>query len=391
MNRGFFQSEVVNQPKELRASCGGSCRLLQGCKSPKMPVTGEGRMKILVIAEAPGEQEDKQNTQLIGQAGQLLREALSKFGVDLDQDCRKTNAVRCRPPDNRKPTGKEIAACRSHIDEEIKTNPPKLILLLGQTALESFLLGQWDKTVGTIGRWRGWTIPNQKFNCWVCPIFHPSYILREDDQAIENTFVNDLENALQTVRIPLPILIPNIIPIDSSTAIQTLLQGGERTIAIDYETTGLRPYYKGHKIVSCGVCTGNQAWAFPMTREVAPLWKQVLQSKKVKKIGHNIKFETSWARHCLGVETEGWLWDTMIAAHLIDNRRDITSLKFQAFVNFGSLDYSVEVAHLLKSDGGKEGFNALKSEPPSDKLLHYNALDAWWTYWLAKKQWQYFK
>jgi DNA polymerase len=348
-------------------------------------------MKILVIAEAPGEQEDKQNTQLIGSAGQLLREALIKFGVDLDRDCRKTNAVRCRPPDNRKPTGKEMAACRSHIDEEIKANPPKLILLLGQTALESFLLGQWDKTVGTIGRWRGWSIPNQKFNCWVCPVFHPSYILREDDQAVENTFVTDLENALQTVRIPLPILIPDIIQIDSLTAIQTLLQGGERTIAIDYETTGLRPYYKGHKIVSCGICTGDQAWAFPMTREVAPLWKQVLQSKKIKKIGHNIKFETSWARHCLGVETEGWLWDTMIAAHLIDNRRDITSLKFQAFVNFGSLDYSVEVSHLLKSDGGKEGFNALKSEPPSAKLLHYNALDAYFAYWLAKKQWQYFK
>ena len=71
-----------------------------------MPVTGEGRLKILILAEAPGEQEDAQNTQLIGPAGQVLRKTLAGFGVDLDRDCRKTNAVRCRPPGNRRPTGR---------------------------------------------------------------------------------------------------------------------------------------------------------------------------------------------------------------------------------------------------------------------------------------------
>lgn len=373
--------------------CGIACSLCTSCRSPRMPVTGQGQMKTLVIAEAPGEQEDQKGIQLIGPAGQVLRHVLAEFGLDLDRDCRKTNAVRCRPPNNRKPTAREVQTCQPHIWEEIKTHPPKLILLLGQTALESFLLGHWKKEVGQIGRWRGFTIPDQKAECWVCPTYHPSYILRSQqgreirgkagDSVEEIFFLHDIENALKHLREPFSIFtIPEpeiyVTPIDSIHV--------RNHIAIDYETTGIKPFRTGHRIVSCGVCGDDgKPFAFPMEDKMFVVWRAILKDRDVSKIAHNMKFEHQWARHCLGVETAGWEWDTMLAAHVLDNRRGITSLKFQAYVNFGVADYAGNIQDTFDSDGG-DGFNVLKGTAPTEELLRYNALDAFFCYKLMEKQ-----
>ena len=99
----FFTDEQlksVYMSKSQDSKC-LECGLFKTCKSPKMPVTGEGRKKCLIIAEAPGEEEDFQNTQLVGRAGSLLRGRLEERGLDLDLDFWKTNALACRPPNNR--------------------------------------------------------------------------------------------------------------------------------------------------------------------------------------------------------------------------------------------------------------------------------------------------
>jgi len=362
-------------------------------------VTGRGEMKILVIAEAPGEQEDKQNIQLIGPAGQLLRELFTEYGIDLDKDCRKTNAVRCRPPDNRKPTPEEVKACQPHIWKEIKQNPPKLILLLGQTALGSFLLERM-KGIGNIGRWRGLIIPDQKAGCWVCPTFHPSYILRirkgnsqkrrakESFSAEELIFRLDIKAALEKVEETFPVMpIPEILPQDQLDFPNMPRDG--QVLAIDYETTGLHPYRSGHQIVSTGVCWKDKAIAFPMPFRITRQWKKILADPGVKKIGHNIKFEHQWAQHCLGVETKGWIWDTMQATHILDNRSGICALKLQAYLTLGVPDWSDGVSDDFRED--KKGFNHWKYASPDPKLLRYNALDAFYTMAIAKKQMRLFK
>ena len=397
MNQGFFQSTVVTQPKEVRTSCGGSCRLLRGCYSPKMPVTGQGKMRILVIAEAPGQEEDKQNIQLIGPAGQLLRDALAEFGIGLDRDCRKTNAVRCRPPENRKPTSLEISSCQSHIWEEIKSHPPKLILLLGQVALESFLLGKTRKAPGTIGRWRGFAIPDQKARAWVCPTFHPSYILRSrEGRAIrgkaepvlsveEKIFTMDLENALGHLRKPFPITpSPNVEILQGDQLTDVHFPSKGETIAIDYETTGLRPWERtDHRIVSVGVAWDDRCFSFEMSPIVEQKWKDVLINPLIKKVGHNCKFEHQWAAQCLGVETQRWEWDTMLAAHQIDNRKHICGLKHQVYLNFGEEDWSGGI-NFEEDEENESG--PLLNVQPTEELLRYNALDAYWTWCLYQKQ-----
>ena len=95
MNKGFFTLSESKQPTASKLAQCGLCGLYKHCLSPKMPPSGDGRKKILVVAEAPGENEDKQNTQLIGRAGQRLKFHLKQLGVDLHRDCWKTNAVIC--------------------------------------------------------------------------------------------------------------------------------------------------------------------------------------------------------------------------------------------------------------------------------------------------------
>ena len=85
--RGFFSaSKIQSRQKTGYLPHCGLCGLYRHCKSPKMPPTGKGRKKILVVAEAPGENADRLNTQLIGRAGKLLRRFLKSMNIDLDID-----------------------------------------------------------------------------------------------------------------------------------------------------------------------------------------------------------------------------------------------------------------------------------------------------------------
>ena len=375
MNQGFFALLSVT----IRPGCGGTCKLSAQCHSPKMPVTGKGRKKILIIAEAPGQQEDERNTQLIGAAGQVLREALKTYGIDLDRDCRKTNAIRCRPPKNRKPTSTEIRACAPHIWEEIKTFKPKLIILLGQTALDSFLLNRTAKPPGAISRWRGFTIPDRKADAWIISTFHPSYVMRmqhvhhgKSEEA--KFFYKDIKAGLKKIGTPFPYLPKPIIKFRFPDWVFK-----KKKIAFDYETNGLRPWkIPNPRIVCCSASDGKQANAFPMdSRQKMERWQRVLRSPRIKKIAHNIKFEHQWGQYFLGVETDGWLWDSMLAAHMVDNRKGVTGLKIQAYLILGVDDWSIGV-----TVGG---------EDVSKKLLEYNALDSFYTYWLAYHQMRMFK
>ena len=113
-----------------------------------------------------------------------------------------------------------------------------------------------------------------------------------------------------------------------------------------------------------------------------------------------MKFEEQWTVNKLGVEVQGWHWDTMITAHTLDNRPSITGLKFQAYVQLGIVDwmtdYNKEVAPYLKpTDANKKKYGAnaincideLITKPGGmRKLLKYCALDSIYEYRLALMQ-----
>ena len=100
------------------------CRLRENCIHP---VGGSGTGKIMFIGEAPGETEDEMGIPFVGRSGKLLRNAVG-------DDNYFTNAVKCRPPGNRKPTDDEIEACFPHLKDEIDNIKPKIIVFIGKTA-----------------------------------------------------------------------------------------------------------------------------------------------------------------------------------------------------------------------------------------------------------------
>jgi len=144
MAKGFFSAAPITKPRtrSLVPAC-GACGLCSGCESPKMSITGDGDRRVLIIAEAPGKQEDAEGTQLVGTVGRYLRGVLDSLDVDLDIDCWKTNAICCRPSRNRKPTKAEIEYCRPNILAAIRELKPEVIILLGGSAVSSVVGHFW--------------------------------------------------------------------------------------------------------------------------------------------------------------------------------------------------------------------------------------------------------
>lgn len=136
-------------------------------------VVGRGNLKalIMIVGEAPGQNEDETGLPFVGRSGQLLEKILASVNLDTEKDVYISNINKCRPPNNRAPSSKEIAACKPYLFEQLRIVDPKIILLTGATAVKG-LIG--DKgAMGTIrGKWIDWE------GRLCMPIFHPSYLLR---------------------------------------------------------------------------------------------------------------------------------------------------------------------------------------------------------------------
>ncbi|MCS7116400.1 MAG: uracil-DNA glycosylase [Nitrososphaerales archaeon] len=117
-----------------------SCKLCELSQSRINPVPGEGAedAEIMFIGEGPGAEEDRQGRPFVGAAGKLLNEFLKNAGLQRDSVF-ITNVVKCRPPGNRRPTYKERESCKPYLQRQIELIKPKIICLLGNTAVQTML------------------------------------------------------------------------------------------------------------------------------------------------------------------------------------------------------------------------------------------------------------
>lgn len=161
--------------------------LAQACGTCRRCGLGEGRIQVvvsrgnpaarlMVIGEGPGAQEDASGLPFVGRAGQLLDQMLESVGIDSNRDAYVCNVVKCRPPDNRKPTAEEMAACLPWLQRQIAVVNPAVILLAGATAMEG-VLGVKGGITKLRGQWRQGSGAGLEGR-WLMPIFHPSYLLR---------------------------------------------------------------------------------------------------------------------------------------------------------------------------------------------------------------------
>ena len=158
--------------KKLNSEC-VECTSCNLSKTRKNVVVGKGNesAQVVIIGEGPGEQEDITGLPFVGRAGKMLDTALSSVDIDPLEDCYITNIVKCRPPNNRKPSSVESEACMPWLNEQVNLLKPKIIILAGSTAVQSFL-GINEPISKIRGQWI------EKDNIKYMPIFHPSYLLR---------------------------------------------------------------------------------------------------------------------------------------------------------------------------------------------------------------------
>ncbi len=155
---------------------------VSGCKKCELHrqrnniVFGDGNpeAEIMLISEGPGYHEDMQGKTFVGKSGQLLDKILGACGFQRDKHLFIANIVKCRPPNNRDPLPQEREACVPYLYQQIKIIDPKIIILLGSTALKG-LVDPNAKITQLRGNWINWQ------NRLAMPTYHPSALLRNQN------------------------------------------------------------------------------------------------------------------------------------------------------------------------------------------------------------------
>lgn len=172
---------------------------VQDCKqcpnlveSRKQIVNGVGPQDadIMFVGEAPGKNEDESGEPFVGQSGSKLDDAIEQAGSTRDS-VRITNTVRCRPPDNRDPHVNEKENCFRHLQKEIESVDPKLIVPVGKVPAEQLLDRNVSVTKET-GDKDSVEYNGQTYTVMIC--LHPAAMLY--NRSLEDDFYNTIEKAI---------------------------------------------------------------------------------------------------------------------------------------------------------------------------------------------------
>ena len=138
---------------------------------------GNPQSKVMIIGEAPGQNEDLQGKAFVGRAGQLLDQLMKDIGFLTNEDSLIVNVVKCRPPENRAPLPKEVEACFPFLQKQIELVKPRFILLLGATALKHVIPERKDSSMESqVGNFFSHAAyPGIDFMV----LYHPAFILRD--------------------------------------------------------------------------------------------------------------------------------------------------------------------------------------------------------------------
>lgn len=353
------------------------CRLHQTAAHVCLIGQGPIPCEVMVIGEAPGRREDASGKAFVGSSGGLLEELLSANDFDRD-DIFISNAVHCRPPQNRTPSKGEIKACKHWLDKELAAVRPKFVLLLGNVALQSI--------TGKPGIKKRRGKPFEQDGRIYLPAYHPSFVLRdpsnrpllERDIALFRTIVSKGEIPREDAL--------DIVIVRTELQVQQMLHDLHSTVSIDIETTCLYPWgqYKDNDMTqeftkpainTLGFGTRHKQYIVPVSHSESP-WSPEAIKSIVKRIGerlvdcfivaHNGKFDFLWKWVHLGVEWyQEFDFDTMLA-HYILNENSRHGLKELAQKFCGAPDWDVDA-------------DTKKGNASLERLALYQAHDLYYT------------
>jgi uracil-DNA glycosylase family 4 len=179
-----------------------------------VPGVGPGNARIMVVGEAPGQNEDQQGEPFVGAAGKLLDQLLHGIGL-ARTDVFITNILKCRPPNNRDPQPPEVEACSPYLEQQLRLIKPEVVLILGRHALARLLPGQ-----DSISRVHGRVIVKDAVT--YIPIYHPAAALynsvlmgplEQDFKAVKA----HLDRMAERRTVPVPAAAPAVTPEEQLT------------------------------------------------------------------------------------------------------------------------------------------------------------------------------
>ena len=402
-------SELAPKPRRGKGKPRGSqlavdlmgcsaCGLFARCHSPKMEPYGRGLKSIMVVGESPGEEEDSQGIPFVGKTGIYVSKLLRGMGINLDDDCIRTNALQCFPGDKSKIPNAAYQACHIRLDKQIRDFKPKLVLAFGEPAVSAMF--QKFANPGSLAM-HGRVIPCQEYHAWVSCSFHPSYMFRQNRSGDDYTSEDLAQLLYESVKLGIDHLdVPFREPLDpndyedytgrAEAAIEFLNGMITRDmVAFDYETTALSPFTDGFAIASVSIAdasypTRRKRAGFIPIDHVEAKWTGTERAgillalnkfllSPVPKIIQNYAFEEIVTRKVFGIEVNNVVADTMVDSHLLDQRKGTTNLDFQVF-QYAGIQYKGMV------DPTKV------AQTPLPRLGTYNALDARYTCFIHSDQ-----
>jgi DNA polymerase-1 len=304
-------------------------------------VDGEGpkHPKLVVVGEAPGLEEDREGRPFIGTSGKTLRKELA--ANKLADDTYVTLVVRCRPPDNRKPTAKEIKACRPYLEAELERLKPEFVVSLGATPTKVLFSGKSKVT-----QFHGTIVDDDKKPYRGFISYHPAAFLYDPSKLVD--FQQDF------VRLKRAMAGETRAPnspwayVRRGNLEQFILEFTEASeFGFDVESSGYFMHKPGAFLNALSISLRTRTWVIPLMnydpinkrRKYTP-WRrgdafpqlvkrlvEIQHATQKRAIGQNGKFDNLWLLRTTGHKFR-LSFDTMLAHHLLDenSEHDLKSL-----------------------------------------------------------------
>lgn len=190
--------EMIKRFRELNREI-RKCKKCRLWKTKMHALPGEGNIssKLVLVAQAPGYNEDREGRMFIGPSGKKLDEMFTEIGVEREEVF-MTNILRCVLPNGRRPRQDEIEACTPYLDREIDLINPKIVSTLGYFAARYVF-----KKYGIESELRCPEVCGKVFssNCkMIVPLRHPAALLYDNSlyrKMVKN--YNELRKLLDSV------------------------------------------------------------------------------------------------------------------------------------------------------------------------------------------------
>lgn len=284
--------------------------------------SGSDTAELMLIGEAPGEEEDKLGKPFVGKAGKMLDSILINLKINREK-IYITNVVKCRPVNNIVPSVGCIESCSPYLFQEIRQVRPSLIVCMGGTAARA--LKQEHTNIiharGTIYYTKRPHPPGIPFII----TYHPAAIFRQPE--LLEFIVDDMEwsKRLLTGELPRPKRQTNYQALTSIKDIPGIKEA--KWINIDLETDGLDPFTTGKEILSLQISIKEgEGYYFDWNEKIAKELCSYIggdngsnrYGNNVCLNGHNIKFDLKWLNVQSGIKFTGRINDTIQNIHLLD-------------------------------------------------------------------------